>query len=498
MRILRLFPDTNFFIQCKAPQELDWSIWSEFDEIRLIITRPVQREIDAHKNKGGDRVARRAREAASLIRSLIFDGDKVVRAADPRVVFTLQAGLKADPSLAEQLDYYEPDDQLVGIIHAYRQHNPDADVRIFTQDTGPMASANMIGLPIFEIPEAWRRPPEPSESDKRIRQLEAEVSRLKTDRPDFEVRFGPDDQDLASLNGTITEYVALTDGEVQGLIERIKEACPISTDFGPAEPEQRTGRSQAFPFGRVTESFTPATEDEKIAYRDEHYPEWLDKCRAFLASYHQTLHSNSEPMRYCIRASNTGARPARDALITINSMGNFRVRPTDGPDASAPKKDKKPDDLPSPPAVPRGSWASKSFANYASIVRDIAGRDVFGQHVPDLSRHLFRDAEARDPNGFYYKPSRPRMLVSVYSLECDQWRHGNEPELFWGIIAWDRGQDDIKGALECRVEADNLSDPITKLLPVRIQIVRVSAFSAAEQIVESFVRRRTRFKGMGL
>ena len=40
-KTLYLFPDTNLFIQCKPLAELDWSEWSEFTEISLIVCRPV-------------------------------------------------------------------------------------------------------------------------------------------------------------------------------------------------------------------------------------------------------------------------------------------------------------------------------------------------------------------------------------------------------------------------------------------------------------------------
>ena len=45
-RIIFLFPDTNLFIQCLPLVELDWSMWKQFDEVHLIVSRPVQEEID--------------------------------------------------------------------------------------------------------------------------------------------------------------------------------------------------------------------------------------------------------------------------------------------------------------------------------------------------------------------------------------------------------------------------------------------------------------------
>jgi hypothetical protein len=50
--IAYLFPDTNVFVQCRPLEELDWSSWRELDEVHLVVSRPIESEIDAHKNRG--------------------------------------------------------------------------------------------------------------------------------------------------------------------------------------------------------------------------------------------------------------------------------------------------------------------------------------------------------------------------------------------------------------------------------------------------------------
>ena len=68
---LSLLADTNLFIQCPPLEDLDWSLLDTggCDTIALIVARPVQREIDSLKGKGGTRVASKARNAASVFRS---------------------------------------------------------------------------------------------------------------------------------------------------------------------------------------------------------------------------------------------------------------------------------------------------------------------------------------------------------------------------------------------------------------------------------------------
>jgi hypothetical protein len=109
-KVLHLFPDTNLLVQCHPLEQLDWSAWRDFDEVHLIISRPVQSEIDDHKNKGGERLARRARRASSLLRDIIVGGHEhlLVRPADPAVKLFIRTALRPSPDLGEVLDYSRP------------------------------------------------------------------------------------------------------------------------------------------------------------------------------------------------------------------------------------------------------------------------------------------------------------------------------------------------------------------------------------------------------
>jgi hypothetical protein len=85
---LYLFPDTNLFIQCKELRELDWSGWKSFEEVHLIVCRPVQREIDDQCKRGNSRVANRARKTySSLFRKIATGVDDyvLIQESEPRV-----------------------------------------------------------------------------------------------------------------------------------------------------------------------------------------------------------------------------------------------------------------------------------------------------------------------------------------------------------------------------------------------------------------------------
>ena len=116
-----MFADTNVFIHCKALEELDWSIWNDVQIIEVVVTRAVQREIDALKGRGNDRRARRARKASSRFRE-ILEGKcerELVRKSGPSVRLAIRPELVPDPTVSPPLRYDEPDDRLVGAAYGF-------------------------------------------------------------------------------------------------------------------------------------------------------------------------------------------------------------------------------------------------------------------------------------------------------------------------------------------------------------------------------------------
>jgi len=130
--ILYLFPDTNLFIQCRSINELDWADFSTFAEVHLIVSRPVQKEIDNQKSRGNGRIQKRARKVASLFREmLLFDSNYKIISNDGPIVklFLWPENVKAG-SCPDTLNLSEPDDHLVAAVLSYREKHPDEDVRL--------------------------------------------------------------------------------------------------------------------------------------------------------------------------------------------------------------------------------------------------------------------------------------------------------------------------------------------------------------------------------
>lgn len=169
-RKLHLFPDTNILLQCKPLEQVSFKEITDCDEVEIIITRPVQKEIDDQKGKGNSRLSKKAKYAASLFLSIIRAQGQVLclREASPRVSIRMDIQLKPDEKLADQLNFMEADDQLVGIVYGYELPSADDVKAINTADSGPMISAITHNITCPDVPESWMLAPETDQQEKKI------------------------------------------------------------------------------------------------------------------------------------------------------------------------------------------------------------------------------------------------------------------------------------------------------------------------------------------
>ena len=504
------FVDSNLFLQCHPLEQLDWTAWDAVEEVRLIVSSPVLREIDFRKNKGNDRVGTRARATSAMFREMLTEGHKVVRADNPRVVLSIELQHTYSRDLEERLNYQERDDQLVGTAWEYSRDHHDRDVRLLTHDTTPLFTANGLDLAADQISDDWLLPPETTPVEKELASLKTEYAHLKKSGPSISIRWmRPSNSEIERYHASHTWFEPLTDQQVDELMRRLKEHFPLETDFGSREPAERPVKQTGLNvFLGTKEVFSPATDEEIAEYRDEAYPQWLLTCEDVLRNHHRTLQRNVPVLEFSFLAANVGTRPAIDALITIEARGSLWVQPPPYDDDDE-EQDSEDDDLENaqtaalllPPVAPCGQWrrsvgrhptdAGQTLEALARSLHGISGLTDGRRSIldyPSLYTPIVRPP-SHDSNAFYFKPDRPTAPSSSFSLECDQWRHDDGEEPFHGEIHVPTDQDEIEGALLCRIQAANLSNPTSKLIPVRIDITHVNAFDSARAMMESLFAR---------
>lgn len=433
---LDLFPDTNFFIQCRPLNELDWSVWPELSEVRLVVSRPVQREIDRQKSRGNDRLGRRARAAYERLRRIVTSGSEgeVVRQADPRVELLLAGPGKPSSALANILDYTQADDEIVGHVYEYRAQHPERDVRLLTHDSGAMMTARAHDVPFIPIPDSWLLDPEPSEVEKENRRLKERIVELQAG-PRVEIAFVDEEgNEIKEIAATHPYYLPLSDAELDEFIELLDS--------------------------RVPKTYLPRL--------TQGYSDWKDGCRDTLSGLHNELQIASGGVPFVLIAQNTGTKPAKDMLIEISAEGHLAIRPYGEDDETTAAEVRGRATLLSPPTLDLG------LGSIASGLFDLRSGG---------------DEHRRDPGTFYYAEQRPWEPVEAFSLECMQWRHKMPPDYFEGEIFLGADGGNIRGVIECVVHADNLSTPVRTTIPVRIAVEPLSALKQAREMVVEAVRR---------
>jgi len=294
-------------------------------------------------------------------------------------------------------------------------------------------------------------------------------------------------------------YIPLTQDELKCLIDELKIDHPVASNFGSPEPIERakTLTSKTFDLP-IIEKFTPASQEEILSYCETEYPEWIQSCQSILERLHDSL-NKQEPVPVIIfKLKNEGKRPAEDLLIEFSCRGPVLIKDTEEPDEG--EEPPKPLKLPVPPYSPQGQWTHHKSDKLRltlqpkhNLIRTLnkmghmrlAGTPSRGMdhlHIPPFDVSLLRSSK-HDPNSLCWHPSRPLHWEKSASLKSDQFRHGNVRSLDFEVTFENNSIRD-KGAIQCRVQASNLSDPVEVTLPVTIKKEKLSPIDIARDLIK--------------
>ena len=487
------------FIQCLPLEQLDWSEWAEFQEIHLIVCRPVQREIDNQKNRGNGRVAQRARMTYSRFREIIASehGYQLVTDTGPQVKLYLESPSLPSRDLKDILDYSKPDDEVVGCLHRFRQEHENEDARLLTHDGGPMMTAKSLGLQFAPIKDEWLLPPEHNASEREVAHLKERISQLEKAEPQFQIRVVDHQEvEIDSISIDYHVYEPMSNDDIAIRIQMLRNRFPLVTDFGSREPSERENPSPEARIIGMKDVFTPATDEAIAKYTDQEYPMWIRDCQETLASLHDTLQDEAGHPFFGFAIVNDGTRPGNDTLVNIVAKGNFKICPLPREDDDESKGEGNIGlRLPKPPRPPRGRWSpvSSSSNRFTGRLPTLATfpsgiLNPFSLRMdPSVMLPMRDKGPRRDPNAFYFKPNRPKTPQESFSLECEQWRHGADEEYFEGRISFNFDAEKIEGALLCEIHAENLSKPVQKVVPVKISIKRANATEHARSLTQTLL-----------
>lgn len=211
-----LVVDTNLFLECRALSDLPWHELG-YASVELIVSRPVQQELDNHKKNERGRTFKKALAATKLLRGLVTSGQTtlVIRESEPRVTLSIMQASRIQPDLNDALDPSFNDDAIILRMLQYQRDNDAANVRLITHDTGPMATAVSLRIPFIPIPDTWLMREQDDAATKEANKLKSELQRLRSQEPQLDIKvLDENGNEISRLDTQVGSFEPLTFHEV--------------------------------------------------------------------------------------------------------------------------------------------------------------------------------------------------------------------------------------------------------------------------------------------
>jgi len=499
-----IFPDTNLFLQYKDLKELKWDEITDAQEICLLISRGVQKEIDEHKRSESRRRAKRAKKTYSLFREVLqHPNDRlVIIESSPRLELTLSRITIEKELINCSLDLDHPDDQLVGEAIQYLHENSEVNVLVLSNDTRPISSAKHCGVPCKFIPDSWLLAPEPDEQDKKINELERKIKELKNEYPQIKLSCeNVDGNVIDSISMKVLTYDDLNDDQYDEIISVVTKTYPLVEDLSELSKSisvPELTREQRF-FGSKY-IFRRPSEKAINDYR-ERYEKWLVDIKATFSGLRKNLNEQSRKVDLLISLGNNGSVPALNLVIEFIGYGEFLIKY--GNDLKSLDKDIK---LPHPPKAPRGSWelvhrsgslleiahAGQLFAHASQLFSERYGSSAKvslaypnSSIMSDISK--YQGIAQRDRHAFYLKDDEVNLHRSILSCECAEFRHKVEEEVFRIQLVTPSDKKISNGAFKCRVTASNLPNPVELTIPITVSYIEQDFAIEAWKLIDRLI-----------
>lgn len=480
-------PDTNFFLQCRDASDLPWRDLGQ-QEIVLIVSRTVLKEIDGLKQDGNGRRAKRARAATARFRAIIksSNGEVMLSDGEPRVVMRLAPPLAPGRSWPASLDPSIADDRIIEETLALGDLLGEIP-RLLTHDTNAILTARAAGLAEHLVPDHWLLGPEPDERDKKLAKLTERVQALETQAPVVNLRM-LDNTGAAKDRVELTwrRYPALSADATDAIVGEAVLAHPMATEFPTAPPKSATSLAAlGMSFNELLGRWEPPSASEIAQYRDQAYPKWKEDLRRWLQRLPGLLCAREERQEVLLEIANTGHRPAENLVLEIEARGPLVMLPPLVEEDNENEEGKL--DAPKPPPAPRGRHVSIAsiIAEQTAIVAGAGGKGRYADlHLSQISR-----PRERDPHAFYHHDGRPNWQSRHWRLDCAEFRHQVDAKTIAIRLAPEVEQlQEVRGSINLTATARNLPRPATLVVPVTI--------ASMNGDVEAYARRKVRVIGL--
>jgi len=305
------FIDTNIFLHYAQPDEVDWCGVLGADSVTLVVAPVVIRELNNKKDTPGPKKTRV--RAASALRWL----GQFIGKSSPQIRKNVDVLLQPhDPHIdfnKFRLSQAINDDWLIAALLEFIQEAHAQNVLLATEDIGLIIKAQAHGIATQQLPEALKLPEEVEPAEKRAKELEEELRRLRNAMPDLYLVF---DDDKSYVNVQLPSAPVFTSQSLREKIDEVKRKCP--------KLSKPTGYSGADLIRGVV--LVPEEIDEYNRSLDNYfrlYEEYLEK----KANYELLKWGT---VRLQIKLLDRGSAPAKDVDVRMHFPDGFGLYDEDG------------------------------------------------------------------------------------------------------------------------------------------------------------------------
>jgi hypothetical protein len=365
----RAFLDTNIFLHYRSVEQVDWLRVLGAGQVELLVAPVVYRELDTQKDRHPlAKMRKRAAGVVSRMNGVL--GEKASGEVRPDVLLTL---LHREPVLdfkAHHLSETVPDDRLIATMLQYAGDRgiDRGDLVLVAADYLARVKATAQGFQAVALDEEWRLPPETTEEEKRVAELEAEVRRLAGRAPKLRVGFAGGE---SYLKVGLKPVGPLSEHEIEARMEEVRRKYPliaIAQESGH-EPGRDPGRAVALALDRMA-ALALAFQGRQVEEENERIGKYHRAYEVYLKREDAFRQRKSTSILLSFEVGNDGTAPARDIDLVVESAAKVIV---------CQKRDSKRPRPPREPTAEPDRWATTAAMNFTppvipGLVDDVSER----------------------------------------------------------------------------------------------------------------------------
>jgi rRNA-processing protein FCF1 len=435
--------DTNTFLHYVSLDQVDWNELFPAQNVVLVISSPVIRELNNHKDTPRNSKVRERATAAFR---------KIDAWADSAPPVTLRDGVEVrfrfnDSGIefaAHNLVRHIADDHLIATLIELKVEASPTPVVLLTRDTGLKHKAKAHGFSVKSLPDSAMLPDEVLPDEKKIKELEALVRELQNTRPKLRLAFAGGGN---TLNLSFQRTELLSESDIADRMAHLRNEYPKMVERSKAPS------SDSAPY-TLNNLFSAAL--DAAAVDSDSIRKYNDRLEVFLKEYEKYLTRLAVFYAWECRTAaisiilvNDGSCPADDIDIIMHFADGFELF-DEGEYQEEPE-------APKAPQKPRSIWEGAANAT-GLLLRDFDLRD---SDLYSASRHR---SPASSSN--VSCPTIKRTNSYDVKVNVNKAKHGIEAPLDPLYLTFEPSAALRGFRIDYEIHASNLARPVTGKLNV--------------------------------